>query len=248
MRIGLLSLLIAAAASAALAQPAPTPDAPTPNAPAATPPDTSAASAAPRPARSRDLIGDLINPNAPPPRDEDEPDVAGQPRTAPEPEPDLLPGGPAPKIYTPEPHPQLDRPVNIDELGKTPDGPAAIRDLAYDARIRASFASAESFQGPLDGGWTLSAGREDLYALQLVDRRDRLEGVWRDIRRKGALDASGLVDDMQRQGGELTLRFAPSPGAPMTVATLRDSGNGMWSGELVEGAGHRSVVLKRSGL
>jgi hypothetical protein len=122
-----------------------------------------------------------------------------------------------------------------------------VRDIAYDSRIRSSFASAESFQGPLEGGWTLSAEGQDLYALQLVDRRDRLEGVWRDIRRKGSLNASGLVDDMQRQGGELTLRFTPSPGAPTTVATLHDRSGGQWTGELLENGARRAVTLRRTG-
>jgi hypothetical protein len=225
MRTGLLALtMLALAAPGARAQPAATP-----------------------PVHVRDPIGALLNPNAPPSRDEDEPDTAGQPRSAPEPEPGLLPTGPQPKIYVPAPRPQLDAPVSIDDLGKTPDRPPQIRDLAYDARIRGSFASAQSFQGPLDGGWMLSADGQDLFALQLVDRRDRLEGVWRDVRRKGALNASGLVEDLQRQGGELTVRFA-QPGAPITVATLHDAGDGQWRGELTEAGVRRAVVLRRTGL
>ncbi|HEX3367731.1 hypothetical protein [Phenylobacterium sp.] len=230
MRIGLLSLImLALAAPTAWAQPADAPQAVTP------------------PVHVRDPIGALLNPNAPPSRDEDEPDTAGQPRTAPEPEPGLLPTGPQPKVYVPAPRPQLDAPVSIDDLSKTPDRPPEVRDLAYDARIRSSFASAQSFQGPLDGGWMLSADGQDLFALQLVDRRDRLEGVWRDVRRKGALNASGLVDDLQRQGGELTVRFA-QPGAPATVATLHDAGDGQWRGELTEAGARHAVVLRRTGL
>jgi len=198
----------------------------------------------PPPTPARDAIGDILDRRVPPPRDEDEPDTAGQPRTAPEPDPAIVPQGP-PLPYAPAPRPQQGAPVSVDETGKTPDRPPAMRDLAYDSRIRASFASAESFQGPLDGGWTLSAGGQDLYALQLVDRRDRLEGVWRDLRRKGALNGSGIVTDLQRQGAELTLRFTPSPGAPMTVATLHE-GSGQWSGELAEGAARRAVTLRRT--
>lgn len=193
----------------------------------------------------RDVIGAILAHGAP--GDEDEPDTAGQPRTAPEPEPSLLPSGPAPRAYTPAPRPQSEAPVRIDETTKTPDGPPGLRDLAYDNRIRSSFASAETFQGPLDGGWTLSAGGQDLYALQLVDRRDRLEGVWRDVRRKGALNSSGLVDDMRREGGALVLRFSPGPGAPLTVATLRDGPGGQWSGELSEAGATRKVTLRRTG-
>ncbi|MFI4966448.1 MAG: hypothetical protein ACHP9T_13905 [Caulobacterales bacterium] len=223
MRIGIAPLLLVLAAARPVAAQSP------------------AAPSTPAP----DPIGALLAHGAP--GDEDEPDTAGQPRTAPEPEPSVLPTGPAPRIYRPAPRSQPDAPVQIDDTGRTPDGPPALRDMAYDARIRSSFASAESFQGPLDGGWTLSADGQDLYALQLVDRRDRLEGAWRDLRRKGSLNASGLVDDMQRQGGAVTLRFTPAPGAPATVATLRDGSNGLWTGELTDAAGRRAVTLRRTG-
>ena len=93
MRVGLLSLLwIGLAAPAAWAQPAP--------------------GRAPLPS---DPIAVLLNPNAPPPRDEDEPDTAGQPRTAPEPDIAVLPAGPAPKVYVPAPRTQQDAPVQIDD-------------------------------------------------------------------------------------------------------------------------------------
>jgi hypothetical protein len=220
MRVLLLSLLTLAAALPAAAQ---TPPAP------------------------RDEIGAILDRSVSAPGDEDEPDTAGQPRTAPEPEPAPAPQTAAPAPYRPAPRPQQNAPVRIDETGKTPDAPPTPRDMAYDSRIRSSFASAESFQGPLDGGWTLSANGQDLYALQLVDRRDRLEGVWRDMRRKGSLNASGLVEDLQRQGSVLTLRFTPSPGAPAAVATLHDSAGGLWSGELTEGAARRAVTLRRTG-
>jgi hypothetical protein len=227
MRIGLLSLLLVGLATpAAQAQPAPV------------------AAPAP-PLHVRDPIGALLNPNAPPPRDEDEPDTAGQPRTAPEPEPSVLPSGPAPKVYVPPPRPELSAPVQIDELGKTPDRPPAIRDLAYDARIRASFASAQSFQGPLDGGWTLAEPHGDYYAFQIVDRRDRLEAVWRNVRRTGSLNASGLVDEVQHRAGELTLRFTEYP-QPASVVTLREGADGRWTGKLTRGDQIVTVTMRRT--
>jgi hypothetical protein len=233
MRIGIVSLLLTMAAAApAGAQPAP----------AAAPP-------------SRDPIADILNRNVPPPKDEDEPDTAGQPRAPADAEPEanlapqnLAPGtGPqaGPQPFAPTPRSQRTAPVRVDETGKTPDSAPNVRDLAYDARLRSSFASAESFQGPLEGGWTLSSADQALYALQLVDRRDRLEGVWRDLRRRGAIDGSGLVSDMQRQGGQLILRFTPQPGAETSVATLHESG-GVWTGELAEGGRRRSVTLRRT--
>ena len=228
MRIGVIALLMMAAALSAGAQPAPVP-------------------------APRDAIADLIDRSVPPPKDEDEPDTAGQPRAAQEPEPDSSPlsqtgakAGPQLTI-APAPRQQRNAPVRIDETGKTPDVPPSVRDMAYDARIRSSFASAESFQGPLNGGWTLSAVDQELYALQLVDRRDRLEGVWRDLRRRGSLNGSGLVDDMQRQGADLILRFTPSPGSETSVATLHDAGRGLWTGELAEAGRRRPVTLRRTG-
>lgn len=194
----------------------------------------------PPPPASADVIGSLLEQRGQQaPGDEDEPDTASEPRTAPEPEP-TTPQGPLP--YTPAPRPQLAAPVRIEETGKTADAPPTPRDMAYDARIRSSFASAEGFQGPLDGGWTLSAGGQDLYALQLVDRRDRLEGVWRDLRRAGALDGSGLLQDIQRQGADLTLRFAGG-----AVAVLHDNGGSHWTGELTERGRRRPVSLRKSG-
>jgi len=157
----------------------------------------------------------------------------------------LLPPSPIP--YAPAPRPQLTRPVHIDETGKTPDSPPTLRGQAYDSRLRSSFASAKGFLGPLEGGWTLADSGGDLYSLQLVDRRDRLEGVWRDVRRKGALTASGLVDDIHRQGADLVLRFTPEINAPEAIAVVRDRFDGRWAGELTAGGQTRAVTLRRTG-
>jgi hypothetical protein len=200
------------------------------------------------PGASRDVIGALLEQHArPAPGDEDEPDTASAPRTEPEAEP-LVSAPYSGRPYARAPNPHLTAPVNITETGKSPGAPLSPATIAYDARIRSSFAAAQEYQGPLDGGWTLSAGGQDLYSLQLVDRRDRLEGVWRDVRRKGALNGSGLVDDIQRQGSEVTLRFAVRPGAPAIVATLHPSADGRWAGDLTEGGDRRPVTLHRTGL
>lgn len=200
----------------------------------------------------RDVIGALLDGR--PTRDEEEPDTAGKARTAQDVETSVLPApsnqkGPptsyAPIPYAPGPRQQLDAPVYIDEAGKTPDAPPALRDMSYDSRIRASFAAAEGFQGPLDGGWTLSWRDTDHYSLQIVDRRDRLEAVWRDLTRKGALDASGMVEDIQRNGGDLTLRFTEA-GALVSVVTLRDGGDGRWMGRMVRGDETFDVKLRRT--
>jgi hypothetical protein len=229
MRIGSVSLLLVVIALAApvLAAPAWAQPAAAPSAPAATPP--------------RDAIGDLLNRGAP--GDEDEPDTAGQPRTGPDLTPLTPPTGPVPHAYTAAPRTQRDAPVRIDEVGKTPDAPLSGRDQAYDDRIRSSFASAQSFQGPLDGGWTLSDRYGDRYALQIVDRRDRLEAVWRDLRRAGS--HSGLVDSIQRAGADLTVRFA-EPQMPDVAVTLRAEPDGRWTGKLARGDDNFPVTLRRT--
>jgi hypothetical protein len=238
MRIGSLIgiLAIAALAAPAWSQPASAP------APGPVPGPDPAASVAPP--TSHDLIGDLLNRGAP--GDEDEPDTAGQPRTGPDLSFSSPPTGPAPHSYTVAPRSQPDAPVSIGDLDKTPDAPLSVRDLAYDSRIRSSFASAQSFQGPLDGGWTLADNYGDRYVLQIVDRRDRLEAVWRDLRRAGSTEGSGLVDSIQRTGGDLTLKFSETQTPNLTV-TLRQEPDGRWSGKLVRGDTTFPVTLRRTG-
>jgi hypothetical protein len=123
--------------------------------------------------------------------------------------------------------------------------PAAPTD-AYDSRVKQSFAAAQSFQGPLDGGWTLSAtGEGQLYAIRFVDRGGRLEAAWRDLRRKGALGASGFVDQVERLGGRLTLAFSPVDGV-RDVATLTAGAGNLWTGQLDENGRTRAVALAKT--
>jgi hypothetical protein len=134
----------------------------------------------------------------------------------------------------------------VEDGGHTPDGPPAMRDLAYDTRIRASFAAAESYQGPLDGGWTLAEDKSgDRFAFQIVERRDRLEAVWRDLRAKDALTTSGLVDQIQRSGSGLTLSFNDARGVAIRL-TLTPSGEDRWRGELLQGTAKLAVTLRRT--
>lgn len=123
-----------------------------------------------------------------------------------------------------------------------PPQEGALSGVAYDSRLRASMVSAQGFQGPLDGGWTLMSPEGPLYAFQLVDRgTGAVEGAWRDLRRPGALDASGFVDTVEQLGGEVVLRFDGS-----RIATLRSGGDGRWAGELAEpDGGRRAVSLSR---
>jgi hypothetical protein len=193
----------------------------------------------------------------------DEPDTAGQP---PEPQEDPtagLPGAPipysavegrsgqvTPRPYSPLPPSALTGvPTHLEQTGAAPDGPPSLRDMAYESRMRASFASAQSFQGPLDGAWTLTdASGAALYAFQLVDKgKGVVEGAWRDLRPTGGAETSGFIDQIQRSEAGLVLRFAPAAGSPTSVATLQGGYGGQWTGDLLEQGSRKSVSLKRKG-
>lgn len=152
-----------------------------------------------------------------------------------------------PPYVPPPPRPQLSAPVHIDEIGKTPDAPPGPVDRNYEMRLRASSASAQGMQGPLDGAWTLRAkSGGELYSLLLVDNGLVLEGAWRDPRRVGAVDASGFLNDIQRTGGGFSMSFYPAPGAGLAVVTLSPNADGSWAGELDEGGRRRNVTLRRN--
>lgn len=111
---------------------------------------------------------------------------------------------------------------------------------AYDSRIRASLVSTQAFQGPLDGAWRLAAASGPLYDFQLVDRSNGVvEGAWRDLRRPGALSASGFVDAVERDGASVKLRFGER------VAILSPRADGGWTGELNGPEGRKPVTLSR---
>lgn len=147
----------------------------------------------------------------------------------------------------PSPPPTLNRPVHVDETGRTPEGPPNPVEAGYDARLRASFSSAQGLQGPLDGAWTLrGADGAVLYTLQMVDNGLALEGAWRDPRRQGAADASGFLNEVRRDGPGVVISFYPAPGAGLASLDLEPSAGGTWMGELEERGRRRPVVLNRN--
>lgn len=210
-------------------------------------------------AQAGDPIGDILGRITP---EMEEPDLAAAPLepqadpeaglpSAPIPYSQTVPnaGGYRPGPYQPGPYqPAPYRPsastagvpTHLDETGKSPDGPPSVRDLAYESRLRASFASAQGFQGPMDGGWVLAdiAGRE-LYRFQLADRgRGVVEGAWRDPRRPGQPDASGFIDRIERTGSTIVLSFDG------VRATLQGSGVAL-SGEVENRAGRTPATMRR---
>ena len=218
-------------------------------------------------AQVEDPIGALLDnppaaaPVTPPPPAASAPVITAPPTTpAPAASPTPAAVTPPPPTPTPPPASPSRAPVRADRDRPTiasqpvfldaPDplgAPLSAEERSYEARLRASFDSAQGLQGPLDGGWALAAaGGGDLYALRFVDRgAGALEAAWRDLRRPGALDGSGFVDSVERIGGRVTLRFTPRRGAPPTVITLTAAGEGQWTGDLIEDGAPRGVVLRR---
>jgi hypothetical protein len=130
--------------------------------------------------------------------------------------------------------------VKVEETGKSPGPPPTTADLAYESRIKAAQASAQAFQGPMDGGWTLvdAKGRE-VYILQLADKgRDAVEGAWREATGDETIRKRGLIDEVKTDGTSLSLRFAER------TATFKRSG-AVWRGELATAKGPMPVTLKR---
>jgi hypothetical protein len=224
-------------------------------------------------AQDRDPIGDLLNGDgpvstAPPPAEVTptpaKPPAAPPPTLTPTPAPTPTPtpapaAAPAPRPTpapvptviprTPPPRPSdtiASQPVFLDER-RAVAGELTAEERSYEARLRASFNSAQGLQGPLDGGWMLSmASGADLYALRFVDRGSGpLEGAWRDARRPGALDGFGFLDNIERSSGKVTLRFTRRRGAPPTVITLSAAADGQWTGDMVEDGAPRNVVMRR---
>lgn len=130
---------------------------------------------------------------------------------------------------------------HVEDPRKLPEPPPSVPALAYEGRILSSAASAEQFQGPLDGGWVVGTSAGDLYGLQLVDKRNVVEGAWRDLRRKGDPAASGVLDQVLRTSTGLVLRFTPAGQQPVTVS-LRPN----LRGELSQGGKVTAVAMRKA--
>ena len=113
-------------------------------------------------------------------------------------------------------------------------------DQASDDRLRSSMAAAQALRGRLEGGWIVSANGHDLYALELIDRNGMVEGAWRDLRRPGALEASGFIAPTDRVEGRLTLQLGARR---VSLGLDRD---GSWRGVLQPAAGAQEVSLRRA--
>jgi hypothetical protein len=118
-----------------------------------------------------------------------------------------------------------------------------------DARVGGSFNAAESYQGPLDGAWTLvSASGQPLLAFQLVDRpggQSQLEGVWRDLRHPVIPGDIGFIDSLVRGPGTLAVTLNATPSSPAMTIALHADPTGAWSGTMRENGADVPVKLRR---
>ncbi len=240
------------------AAPAPEPEPalalqPAPQPPPAPPPGL-AASANSNSDEEEAAAADLADARATaPPAEAPAPGAAPQPPAAPTPYQAAAaiaapPASPPPPAAYAAPGPG--RPTNINETGVAPDGPPSARDLVYENRVRATYNAAQGAQGPMDGRWTLTeqGSGATLFVFQLVDapRTGALEGVWRDPSRPPGVNASGIVADVSRDGGHVTLTFSPTNSGSTVVLVLLPSADGSWSGEMQANGVSRAVVLRRN--
>jgi hypothetical protein len=134
-------------------------------------------------------------------------------------------------------------------LAFTPGASAQEPGNPIDARVGGSFNAAESYQGPLDGSWTLvSASGQAILAFELVDRpggEAPVEGVWRDLRHPMVPGDIGFVDGLVREPGALTITLNATPGAPAVIITLHTDPTGAWTGVMRENGADAPVKLRR---
>lgn len=130
----------------------------------------------------------------------------------------------------------------VTDAGPLPEAPKTAEQQAYDARLRQSAEAAEQFQGPMDGGWTL-AGEDagDIYGFELVDKVNRLDGAWRDLKRPGDPDGSGVLDVARHDAAGVVFSFRPKGQRPVNVTLAPDL-----RGNMEQGGKRTPVTLRRN--
>lgn len=119
-----------------------------------------------------------------------------------------------------------------------------------DARVGESYNAAESYQGPLDGSWTLvsATSGQAILAFQLVDKvggREPLEGVWRDLRHPAVPGDICFIDSLARGPGSLIITLNATPSTPPVTISLTTGPDGAWTGTMREGSAAAPVKLRR---
>ena len=233
------ALLLAAALALGQSEVAPAPTAPAP-APAASVVIPTAA----RPA------------NAPAPTQPAPPAVSTEPQDQLEPAPMVRPfempaaAPPAPVPYADATDPKT--PVKVEDYQRSYEGPKDSVEAYYDAGVRGAFQAEQALHGGLDGMWILSAADgSPLLSLVISDPGEgqgRLGGAWRDLARPHDPAASGLIDDMVREGRTVIVHIRLRENAPAATLRLTQAGDGRWRGQLQDAVAARAVVMERRGL
>jgi hypothetical protein len=107
---------------------------------------------------------------------------------------------------------------------------------AFDARMTQSAQAAQALQGPLDGTWLVRDPRgRVLLVLQISDPANEvgpLAAAWRAPTGPGL----GLVREITRSAGRLTIALDDASGLAWTIRLTRSSSGGIWRGRLKRGA------------
>ena len=136
--------------------------------------------------------------------------------------------------------------VTVDAYDAKVESPRTWEDQAYDTTVRNGAALAQSRQGPLDGGWTLlGPDGLPLLSLELADRGEGLEGVWRDVGAGPGVRRWGFVAPGAPEGGRMTLRLFGSGASAATAVALEPSTDGSWRGEITRDGTTTAVRLRR---
>ena len=136
--------------------------------------------------------------------------------------------------------------VMVDAYDRRVEGPRTWEDQAYDATIRNGAALAQSRQGPLDGGWTLQgADGLGVLSLELTDRGEGLEGVWRDLAAGPGVRRWGFVAPAAPEAGRMTLRLFGNDASASMALVLEPAFDGSWRGQITREGVSAPVRLRR---
>jgi hypothetical protein len=162
--------------------------------------------------------------------------------------PDAAPPAPVPYADATDPK----APVKVEDYHRSYEGPKDSVEAYYDAGVRQAFQQEQALHGGLDGMWLLSAADgSPLLSLVIADPGEgqgTLGGAWRDLSRPRDPAASGLIDEMVRDGRGVTVRIRLREGAPPATLRLAPSADGRWRGQLQDGSQARAVILVRKAL
>jgi hypothetical protein len=133
--------------------------------------------------------------------------------------------------------------VTIDAYDPRVEAARTWEDGAYDATVRNGAALAQSRQGRLDGGWTLTgADGAALFSLEIADRGEGVEGVWRAL--DGGERRWGFLAPAYSAEGT-TLRLFATDAAGSATLTLQPALDGTWRGQLTRNEASVAVVMRR---